>query len=150
MKLKLIVVAISAALSAGAYAAAGDSAKSQSQPQGSNPALSQPSDKAGAEQSSSAGATKRSSKSSTGTKSMSDTGDAAHSAQSADTVKQVQQALKDKGIDAGPVDGKFGPLTQKGVKQFQEQQKIQATGQINQETLTALGVSGGASAGASS
>jgi peptidoglycan hydrolase-like protein with peptidoglycan-binding domain len=60
--------------------------------------------------------------------------------QSSDVVKQVQQQLKQKGIDAGPVDGRWGPLTERGVKQFQKSQNIQASGQLDEQTLGALGI----------
>jgi hypothetical protein len=66
-------------------------------------------------------------------------------------VRNVQQTLQDKGVDAGPVDGIWGPKTSAGVRQFQQQQKLQATGQLNAQTLDALGIAdaGSASAGES-
>ena len=71
-------------------------------------------------------------------------------AQSSGVVKQVQQELKQKGIDAGPVDGKWGPLTEQGVKQFQKSQKLQASGQLDEQTLGALGIQERSSAAGSS
>jgi peptidoglycan hydrolase-like protein with peptidoglycan-binding domain len=71
-------------------------------------------------------------------------------AQSPELVKQAQQALKEKGINAGPVDGQWGPQTAQGVKQFQQQNQIQATGQLDQPTLASLGIGQSASAGGSS
>ena len=72
--------------------------------------------------------------------SQSQAGQQAQSKHSPEVVKQVQQQLKQQGINAGPVDGQWGPQTQQGVKQFQEKQNIQASGQLDQETLSALGV----------
>lgn len=67
-------------------------------------------------------------------------------AQSSDTVRKAQEALKDKGFDAGPVDGIMGPKTEQAVKKFQESQaKLKATGKLDQQTLSALGVEGKAS-----
>lgn len=63
------------------------------------------------------------------------------------TIEQVQQALNDKGYDAGPVDGNWGSKTQSAVENFQQSQGMQATGQLDQQTLAALGISGGAAAG---
>ena len=67
------------------------------------------------------------------------------------TVSDVQQALKDKGFDPGPVDGIMGPQTREAVKKFQDKQAdMKATGQLNQQTLSALGVEGGAGMGSAS
>lgn len=65
-------------------------------------------------------------------------------------VRNVQQTLSDKGIDAGPVDGIWGARTSSGVRQFQKAQGMQPTGQLNAKTLSALGIAeGSASAGQS-
>ena len=67
-------------------------------------------------------------------------------AQSAHSVKAAQQALKDKGIDPGPVDGIDGPKTQAAVRQYQQQQNLTADGRLGPQTLDSLGVKdGGAS-----
>lgn len=67
---------------------------------------------------------------------------------SSDTVRKAQQALKDKGFDPGPVDGIMGAQTREAVKKFQEKQaNMKGTGQLNQQTLSALGVEGGAGMG---
>lgn len=73
------------------------------------------------------------------------------SAQS-DVVKQAQDKLSAAGHDAGPADGKLGPRTQKALKEFQQSKGLEASGQLDQKTLAALGVSGdsAASTGASS
>lgn len=56
-----------------------------------------------------------------------------------DGVRKVQQLLKDKGFNPGPIDGEAGPLTNAAVKEFQERYGIQARGGINNQTLFALG-----------
>ena len=56
-------------------------------------------------------------------------------------VRQAQQALKDKGFDVGQIDGQMGPHTQQALRSFQQQQNIQSSGQLDQQTLAALGVS---------
>lgn len=58
-------------------------------------------------------------------------------------VRQIQQALKDKGFDAGPIDGQLGPQTEQALRSFQQAQGLQATGQIDQKTMAALGVQAG-------
>lgn len=58
------------------------------------------------------------------------------------TVQDIQQALNDKGFDSGKVDGIMGPNTQKALRDFQEDQGMQASGQPDQETLSALGIQG--------
>jgi hypothetical protein len=55
-------------------------------------------------------------------------------------VRSVQQALHDKGVDAGPVDGLWGARTSDGVRRFQERQGLETTGQLNAPTLAALGI----------
>lgn len=60
--------------------------------------------------------------------------------QSHDTVRQAQQALKDKGYDPGPVDGIDGPLTRAAVRNYQEKENISADGRLGPKTLDSLGV----------
>jgi peptidoglycan hydrolase-like protein with peptidoglycan-binding domain len=55
-------------------------------------------------------------------------------------IKQVQQALDQKGFKAGPADGKLGPETEQAIKQFQQKQGLQQTGQLDEQTLSALGI----------
>jgi hypothetical protein len=58
------------------------------------------------------------------------------------TVRDVQQALQDKGYDVGPVDGVIGPRTQSALRQFQQQQQgIPSSGRLDSQTLGALNVS---------
>ncbi len=56
-----------------------------------------------------------------------------------ETIRQVQQQLSQKGHDVS-ADGMMGPKTQAALKKFQKQEGLQATGQLDQQTLTALGV----------
>jgi peptidoglycan hydrolase-like protein with peptidoglycan-binding domain len=56
-----------------------------------------------------------------------------------DGVRKVQQALQKKGINAGPIDGIYGPLTKEAVRTFQSRYGIKATGEVNNQTLFALG-----------
>ena len=66
------------------------------------------------------------------------------------SISQLQQALNDKGYNAGPVDGVDGPKTQAALKQFQQSQGIAASGKADNQTLAALGVSGGSPASSQS
>ncbi len=61
-------------------------------------------------------------------------------AQSRSTIRDTQQALKDKGLDPGPVDGINGKQTKAAIKKFQDQQNLNEDGQIGPKTLDALGV----------
>jgi hypothetical protein len=135
MKLKQIVVAVAAAmLSAGAFAGGGEHAKQQPRAESGNGSVTQSQSGQQQGQQQAQGGQQK----------------AQAQAQSPELVKQAQQALKDKGIEAGPVDGQLGPLTQQGLKQYQEQQNIQASGQLDQQTLASLGIGQSASAGSSS
>ncbi|HUG77657.1 MAG TPA: peptidoglycan-binding domain-containing protein [Burkholderiales bacterium] len=63
-------------------------------------------------------------------------------AASASLVRQVQQALDARGIDGGPVDGVWGEQTEQGVRQFQQAQGLEVTGNLDARTLGALGIGG--------
>lgn len=56
------------------------------------------------------------------------------------TVREVQQTLHKRGFRAGPIDGVMGPLTRAALKSFQQSQNFEKTGQLNRQTLVALGV----------
>ena len=49
-------------------------------------------------------------------------------------VRGAQQALRDKGFDPGPIDGRMGPRTAAAVREFQSKEGIIATGQLDAET----------------
>ncbi|HEX7273961.1 MAG TPA: peptidoglycan-binding domain-containing protein [Casimicrobiaceae bacterium] len=56
-------------------------------------------------------------------------------------VRNVQQALNDKGYNAGAVDGQWGPSTEDAVRRFQQASGLPQTGELQHSTLVALGVS---------
>jgi len=60
-----------------------------------------------------------------------------------DFVKKVQQALKDKGVYSGPIDGKMGPSTQDAIRTFQQKNNLTVTADksLDDDTIRALGVS---------
>jgi len=55
-------------------------------------------------------------------------------------VRSVQQALNDKGYNAGPTDGQWGPATEDAVRRFQRASGLPETGQLERPTLDALGI----------
>jgi len=61
------------------------------------------------------------------------------------SVRELQQALNDKGFDAGPVDGKAGRQTKAAIKKLQQAQGLTPSGKLDQQTLAALSVSTSAS-----
>jgi peptidoglycan hydrolase-like protein with peptidoglycan-binding domain len=63
------------------------------------------------------------------------------SAASGQDIKQVQEALKNQGHDPGPIDGVMGPKTRQALRAFQQAKNLKATGQLDSETTSALGVS---------
>jgi peptidoglycan hydrolase-like protein with peptidoglycan-binding domain len=66
-------------------------------------------------------------------------------------VKQAQEALKSKGHDPGPIDGKMGPQTRQALKAFQGSNNLKETGTLDAETAKKLGIDkGGSAAGAPS
>ncbi len=77
----------------------------------------------------------------TGTTRTATTRTMAPSAYDASTIRSVQQALNDKGYNAGPVDGRWGIATQDAVRRFQQVAGLPATGELEPSTLAALGVS---------
>lgn len=56
-------------------------------------------------------------------------------------VKEVQSALKKKGLYEGGIDGLMGPKTQAALEAFQRQQSLTVSGAPDRETLSALGLS---------
>jgi peptidoglycan hydrolase-like protein with peptidoglycan-binding domain len=56
------------------------------------------------------------------------------------TVSEVQRTLNERGNARLGVDGKMGPRTQAAVREFQRSQRLEPTGQLNRQTLIALGL----------
>ena len=55
-----------------------------------------------------------------------------------DTVRQVQQTLQQQGLYKSRIDGVWGPGTQAAVRTYQQQHNMNASGQLDQETLASL------------
>ena len=53
----------------------------------------------------------------------------------------VQRMLNQKGFNVGDPDGVFGPRTHDGLMEFQRSAGLPATGEIDNQTCSALGVS---------
>lgn len=58
----------------------------------------------------------------------------------ADQVRKVQEQLRSKGYDVGTVDGRMGDQTRSALRNFQQSQGLQATGELDARTMSALGV----------
>ncbi len=65
---------------------------------------------------------------------------------SGDKVREIQQKLLDWGYYSGRVDGVYGSRTEEAVRYFQEKNGLSVDGKAGQQTLAALGISGGGSA----
>jgi peptidoglycan hydrolase-like protein with peptidoglycan-binding domain len=57
-------------------------------------------------------------------------------------VMAMQQALKAKGFDPGPIDGSVGPKTTAAVRAYQKAENLTLSGQIDRDTAAKLGVKG--------
>ena len=64
-------------------------------------------------------------------------------------IRRVQAVLKRDGMYRGHVDGISGPMTQRGVTQFQHKNNLQATGSIDGPTLDAMNLGSAAGGGMS-
>lgn len=64
------------------------------------------------------------------------------------TVRQAQEKLISEGFNAGPVDGRLGQQTRQGLKDFQESRGLQPSGQLDPQTIAALGLDSDSSAAA--
>lgn len=59
-----------------------------------------------------------------------------------DMIRNVQQTLQQDGSYHGRVDGVWGPSTQAAVRSYQQQHNMNATGQLDQDTLAAMNLAG--------
>jgi hypothetical protein len=57
-----------------------------------------------------------------------------------ETIRQTQNALRQLGYYHGEVDGQFGPLTQSALQSYQLKTNQPATGLLNRQSLSQLGV----------
>lgn len=64
---------------------------------------------------------------------------------SAEVVRRAQQALERAGYEVGNPDGQMGSRTVAEIKRFQTDRYLPVSGQLDEATLAALGVSRGAS-----
>lgn len=82
---------------------------------------------------------------------QSQSGSRQQASQGQETVKQAQEKLSAAGHQV-QVDGILGAQTQAALKEFQQAKGLDASGQLDQQTLAALGVAegGGASTGSTS
>jgi hypothetical protein len=58
----------------------------------------------------------------------------------ADRTMKVQQALKENGFYAGPVDGVMRQKTQEAIEWFQQSKHLKVTGMVDEETAQELGI----------
>ena len=57
-----------------------------------------------------------------------------------ETVRRIQQALKEAGVDPGTIDGIFGPKTKAAVLGYQLEKGLVPDGEVGPETAAALGI----------
>jgi peptidoglycan hydrolase-like protein with peptidoglycan-binding domain len=55
-------------------------------------------------------------------------------------IRDTQEALRAKGFDPGPSDGRLGPKTRAAIQDFQKAENLSVTGQIDDATATKLNV----------
>jgi peptidoglycan hydrolase-like protein with peptidoglycan-binding domain len=62
------------------------------------------------------------------------------------TVRQAQERLMSEGFNPGAVDGRLGQQTRQGLKGFQESRGLEPSGQLDPQTIAALGLDSDSSA----
>jgi hyperosmotically inducible protein len=55
-------------------------------------------------------------------------------------VMAMQQALKERGFEPGPIDGVMGPRTASALKEYQKAENLKMTGRMDRDTAAKLGV----------
>jgi peptidoglycan hydrolase-like protein with peptidoglycan-binding domain len=63
-----------------------------------------------------------------------------------ESVRSLQERLTASGFDAGPADGRFGPRTERALRDFQRSQGLRADGIAGRRTFGALNGAGGTTA----
>jgi peptidoglycan hydrolase-like protein with peptidoglycan-binding domain len=58
----------------------------------------------------------------------------------ADLFKAAQERLRERGFDAGPANGDFGPKTQAALAQFQLAENLPVSGMLDDRTRAELGL----------
>jgi hyperosmotically inducible protein len=53
-------------------------------------------------------------------------------------VRAMQDALKERGYDPGPSDGVMGPRTAGALREYQQKENLQVTGQLDAQTVSSL------------
>jgi len=61
-------------------------------------------------------------------------------APTAERYKQIQQALKDKGYNPGPIDGRWGSKTSEALRRFERDHELPADGKLDSLVLIMLGL----------
>jgi hypothetical protein len=56
----------------------------------------------------------------------------------AHTVRGIQQRLRNLGVDPGPIDGLYGPLTARGISEFQALEGLPVNGAIDRSLIRTL------------
>ncbi len=64
-------------------------------------------------------------------------------------TRMLQQSLNTQGLNAGPVDGVMGSKTREALKKYQGQKGLNASGEIDRQTLASLLSQKGGTANAS-
>lgn len=65
-------------------------------------------------------------------------GQAVQQSQSPDLMKQAQEKLGAMGKDVGTPDGQLNAKTEQALMQYQQENGLQPTGQLDQQTIAAL------------
>jgi peptidoglycan hydrolase-like protein with peptidoglycan-binding domain len=55
-------------------------------------------------------------------------------------IKKMQETLRDKGFNPGPIDGVMGSQTRDAISQYQKSENLPVTGHLDGETAGKLGV----------
>jgi peptidoglycan hydrolase-like protein with peptidoglycan-binding domain len=63
------------------------------------------------------------------------------------TIRHVQTRLGDLGYPVGNADGRLGPETRTAIRNYQRDKNLNATGELDAETLSSLDADAGATSG---